>query len=67
MFTVAKCHVEYFDPMIRVDWLCCWCLTIIKQRRFIPDPDVEFLPIPDPGVKKASADPGSGTATTDAD
>ncbi len=28
----------------------------------IPDPDLDFLPIPDPGVKKA-ADPGSGSAT----
>ncbi len=30
----------------------------------IPDPDIDFLPIPDPGyrVKKAS-DPGSGSAT----
>jgi hypothetical protein len=28
----------------------------------IPDPDLEFLPIPDPGVKKAP-DPGSGSAT----
>ncbi len=25
---------------------------------FIPDPDLDFLPIPDPGVKKA-LDPGS--------
>jgi hypothetical protein len=29
---------------------------------FIPDPDLDFLPIPDPGVKKAR-DPGSGSAT----
>jgi hypothetical protein len=29
---------------------------------FIPDPDLDFLPIPDPGVKKAS-DPGFGSAT----
>jgi hypothetical protein len=29
---------------------------------FIPDPDLEFLPIPDPGVKKAP-NPGSGSAT----
>jgi hypothetical protein len=28
---------------------------------FIPDPDLDFLPIPDPGVKKSS-DPGSGSA-----
>ncbi len=28
----------------------------------IPDPDADFLPIPDPGVKKAP-DPGSGFAT----
>jgi hypothetical protein len=28
----------------------------------IPDPDPEFLSIPDPGVKKA-LDPGSGSAT----
>jgi len=26
------------------------------------DPDLDFLPIPDPGVKKAP-DPGSGSAT----
>jgi hypothetical protein len=29
---------------------------------FIPNPDPEFLPILDPGGKKAS-DPGSGSAT----
>jgi hypothetical protein len=29
---------------------------------FIPDPDLDFLPIPDHGVKKAS-DPQSGSAT----
>jgi hypothetical protein len=29
---------------------------------FIPDPDLDILPIPDPGVKKAP-DPGSGSAT----
>ncbi len=29
---------------------------------FILDPDADFLPIPDPGVKKAP-DPGSGSAT----
>jgi len=28
----------------------------------IPAPDFDFLPIPDPGVKKAP-DPGSGYAT----
>ncbi len=28
---------------------------------FIPDPDADFLPIPDPGVKKA-LDPGSGSS-----
>jgi hypothetical protein len=29
---------------------------------FIPDPDLDFLPMPDPGVKKAP-DLGSGFAT----
>jgi hypothetical protein len=29
---------------------------------FIPDPDLDFLPIPDPWVKKAP-DPGYGSAT----
>jgi hypothetical protein len=29
---------------------------------FIPDPDLDFFPIPDPGVKNAP-DPGSGSAT----
>jgi hypothetical protein len=29
---------------------------------FIPDPDADFLSIPDPGVEKAP-DPGSGSAT----
>jgi hypothetical protein len=29
---------------------------------FIPDPDLDFLSIPDPGLKKSS-DPGSGSAT----
>jgi hypothetical protein len=28
----------------------------------IPDPDADFLPIPDPGVKKAP-DPGSGSGS----
>jgi hypothetical protein len=28
---------------------------------FIPDPDLDFLHIPDPGVKKVP-DPGSGSA-----
>jgi hypothetical protein len=31
---------------------------------FIPDPDLDVLPILDPGVKKAP-DPGSGSATPD--
>jgi hypothetical protein len=31
---------------------------------FIPDPDLDFLPIPDPVVKKPP-DPGSGAATLD--
>jgi hypothetical protein len=31
-------------------------------RDFIPDPDLDFLPIPDPRVKKA-LDLGSGSAT----
>ncbi len=31
---------------------------------FIPDFDLDFLPIPDPRVKKAP-DPGSGSATLD--
>jgi hypothetical protein len=30
---------------------------------FIPDPDLYFLPIPDPGVKKKVPDPGFGSAT----
>jgi hypothetical protein len=29
---------------------------------FIPDLDLDFFPIPDPGVKNAP-DPGSGSAT----
>jgi hypothetical protein len=29
---------------------------------FFSDPDLDFIPIPDPGVKKAP-DPGSGSAT----
>ncbi len=36
--------------------------TACSSRIRIPDPDPEFLTIPDPGVKKA-ADPGSGSAT----
>jgi hypothetical protein len=31
-------------------------------RYFHPDPDLDFLPISDPGVKKAQ-DPESGSAT----
>ncbi len=34
-------------------------------RMFIPDTDLDFLPIPDPGVKKAP-DPGSGSPTLSA-
>jgi hypothetical protein len=30
---------------------------------FIPDPDLDVLPIPDPGAKKAP-DPGSATLLT---
>ncbi len=37
-------------------------LSEILSRMFIPDPDLDFLPISDPGVKK-SPDPGSGSAT----
>ncbi len=29
---------------------------------FIPDPDLDFLPVPDPGVEKA-LDPGSAALT----
>jgi hypothetical protein len=35
-------------------------LSEIWSRLFIPDPDPDFLPIPDLGVKKAP-DPGSAT------
>ncbi len=31
----------------------------MRSGWFIPDPDADFLPIPDPGVK--DPDPGSGT------
>jgi hypothetical protein len=37
-------------------------LSEIWSGLFIPDQDHDFLPIPDPGVKKAP-DPGSGPAT----
>jgi hypothetical protein len=37
-------------------------LSEILSGMFVPDPDFDFLPIPDPVVKKAS-DPGSGSAT----
>ncbi len=37
-------------------------LSEIWSGLFIPDPDHEFLPIPDPGVKKAPG-PGSRSAT----
>ncbi len=37
-------------------------LSEIWSGLFIPDPDPDFLPISDPGVKKAP-DPGSGSAT----
>jgi hypothetical protein len=33
---------------------------IWDSHSLIPDPDLDFLPIPDPGVKKA-LDPGSAT------
>jgi hypothetical protein len=35
-------------------------IRVVHPR--IPDPDGDFLPIPDPGVKKPP-DPGSGSAT----
>jgi hypothetical protein len=37
-------------------------LSEILYKIFILDPDHDFLPIPDPGVKKAP-DPGCGSAT----
>ncbi len=37
-------------------------LSEIWTGLFIPDPEFDFLPIPDPGVKKAP-DSGSGSAT----
>jgi hypothetical protein len=37
-------------------------LSEICSRVFIPDLDLDFLPIPDPGVKnKKAPDPGSAT------
>ncbi len=38
---------------------CFWALGNMIR---IPDPDLDFLPIPDPGLKNA-LDPGSGSAT----
>jgi hypothetical protein len=35
---------------------------MIREVCSSPDPDRDFLPIPDPGVKKA-LDPGSGSAS----
>jgi hypothetical protein len=53
---------KYFNPKKPKKWF-------ISSRKYdpgcsyrIPDPDADFLPIPDPGVKKA-LDPGSGSAT----
>jgi hypothetical protein len=38
-------------------------LSELWSELFITDPDLDFSPIPDPGVKKAM-EPGSGSATT---
>ncbi len=37
-------------------------IRVVHPGSRIPDPDADFLPIPDRGVKKAP-DPGSGFAT----
>jgi hypothetical protein len=49
---------KYFNPQN-----CFQALGKMIRVEFIPDPDPDFLPIPDPGVKKKTPDPGSGTAT----
>jgi hypothetical protein len=49
-------ELKYSDPKIVSK------LSKIWSVKFIPDPDLHFLSIPDPGVKKAP-DPGSGSAT----
>ncbi len=48
---------KYFNPKKMVSKI-----YKIWSGLFIPDPDADFLPISDPGVKKAP-DPGSGSAT----
>jgi hypothetical protein len=35
---------------------------LLYEKFSVADPDPFFLPIPDPGIKKAT-DPGSGSAT----
>jgi hypothetical protein len=37
-------------------------ISIKESKIFIPDLDLDFVPNPDPGIKKAP-DPGSATAT----
>jgi hypothetical protein len=55
-------EIKYFNPKKPKKWF-------LSSRKYdpgcssrIPDPDADFLPIPDPGVKKAP-DPRSGSAT----
>jgi hypothetical protein len=39
-------------------------LSEILYEMFIPDPDIDFSPIPDPASRaKKAPDPGSGSAT----
>ncbi len=47
-------RIQVFNPKIVSK------LSEIWSNMFIPDQDLDFLPIPDPGVKKA---PNSGYAT----
>jgi hypothetical protein len=51
----------YYGTFIIVSVADPGCLSRIRlYPSRIPDPDADFLPIPDPGVKKA-LDPGSAT------
>ncbi len=61
-FFPSRIRIEkfrYFNPK---NWFPNFFLnmTVVSSQIRIPNPDLDFLPIPDPGVKKPSV-PASGT------
>ncbi len=56
-----------FDADSVADPGCLSRIRIFSRLRIQDQKDLEFLLIPDPGVKNKAPDPGSGSATLDAD